>query len=56
MPPRNHAELIRDFSRAIREDRRPFVDGQEGRRSLELIRAIYHSGRTGEVVRFPFKE
>jgi len=56
VPPRNHAELIRDFSRAIREDRRPFVDGQEGRRSLELIRAIYHSGRTGEVVRFPFKE
>lgn len=56
VPPKNHAELIRNFTKAIKEDKKPLVDGREGRRSLEVIRAIYHSGRTGEVVCFPFKE
>jgi len=56
VPPRNHAELIRNFTRAIEEDRNPLVDGREGRRSLEVIRAIYHSGKTGKVICFPFKE
>jgi hypothetical protein len=32
------------------------VDGWEGRRSLELIRAIYLSGRTGQVVKLPLRE
>ncbi len=56
VPPKNHAELIRDFTKAITEDRKPYVDGLEGRRSLEVIRAIYYSGMTGQIVKFPFKE
>lgn len=56
VPPRNHAELIKDFAKAIEEDRKPYVDGLEGRRSIEVIRAIYYSGKTGKVVKFPFEE
>jgi predicted dehydrogenase len=35
---------------AIREDREPVVNGEEGRRSLALIRAIYQSSATGTAV------
>lgn len=56
VPVDNHVRLIRDFAQAVREDRRPKVDGWEGRRSLELIRAIYLSGRTGQVVKLPLRE
>lgn len=33
----------RDFASAIREGNRPLIDGYEGRRSVELIEAIYRS-------------
>ena len=56
VPIDNHVRLIRDFAKAVEEDRQPRVDGREGRRSLEVIRGIYLSGRTGQVVRFPLKE
>ena len=51
--PSYHAIQIQEFLRAIREGREPLVNGQEGRKSLELMRAIYRSGRTGEAVRLP---
>lgn len=56
VPPINHRELIRDFIDAVKEDREPYVSGIEGRKSLEVIRAIYWSGRTGKVAKFPFLE
>jgi predicted dehydrogenase len=39
----------------IRNDRRQLVDGLEGRRSLELINAIYESVETGREVRLRFR-
>jgi predicted dehydrogenase len=45
-----HAELFRDFLAALREDRAPLIDGPEGRRSVELILAIYESAKTGRAV------
>ncbi len=56
LPATNHASLLKDFARAVLEDREPYVNGYEGRRSIELIMAIYRSGRTGETVKFPLKE
>jgi len=56
VPATNHASLIKDFAQAILEDREPRVNGIEGRRSLELIRGIYESGRTQKPVEFPLKE
>ena len=46
-----HAELFRDFLAAIEEDRAPAIDGPEGRRSVELILAIYESAKTGQAVK-----
>jgi UDP-N-acetyl-2-amino-2-deoxyglucuronate dehydrogenase len=42
-----HRRIMQDFAEAIRDDRQPFVDGQEGRRSLELVLAIYKSAAAG---------
>lgn len=52
-PPLNHAASIRDFAEAILKDREPKVTGEEGRRSIEVIKAIHLSGKTGKVVNFP---
>jgi predicted dehydrogenase len=45
-----HREQIRDFIAAIREDREPLVNIEEGRKPVALIRAIYESARTGRPV------
>jgi len=55
-PATNHAALIKDFAEAILNDREPFVNGVEGRRSLEMIMAIYESGKSRSVVEFPLKK
>jgi len=55
VPATNHAALIRDFAEAILNDKEPFVNGVEGRRSLELIMAIYESSRSRSVIDFPLK-
>lgn len=51
-----HTPLYRDMIRAINEGGRPLVDGEAGRRALEVILAIYKASRTGEMVRLPLKE
>ena len=37
----NHQRVIADFVAAVREDRPPLVTGQEGRRSLAAVLAVY---------------
>ncbi|HBE68952.1 MAG TPA: oxidoreductase [Planctomycetaceae bacterium] len=46
-----HAALFRDFLDAIENDRPPLIDGHEGRRSVELILAIYESAKSGSRVK-----
>ena len=45
-----HRRQLADFVEAIQQDRPPKVDGREGRKSVELIRAIYRANETGRVV------
>lgn len=45
-----HAALFRDMLEAIRDNRPPAIDGVEGRRSVELILAIYESAKTGKKI------
>jgi predicted dehydrogenase len=47
---RGHQAVLEDFLRAIRTDTKPRCDGQEGRRSLVLVQAIYEACRTGKRV------
>jgi UDP-N-acetyl-2-amino-2-deoxyglucuronate dehydrogenase len=45
-----------DFFRAIEGAREPLVDGREGRRSVEIIRAIYRSAESGSRVMLPLDD
>ncbi|SFJ82617.1 Predicted dehydrogenase [Paenibacillus sp. UNC496MF] len=47
----SHRRLLEDFVEAIREDREPLVNGEEGRRTLEVVLAAYESARTGKPIR-----
>jgi UDP-N-acetyl-2-amino-2-deoxyglucuronate dehydrogenase len=44
---RGHQAVLEDFLKAIRTNTKPRCDGQEGRRSLALVQAIYEACRTG---------
>ena len=46
-----HARQLADFVLALGSNGKPLVDGREGRRSVELIEAIYQSAREGRLVR-----
>ena len=43
-----HQLLIEDFISAIDNNRAPSIDGEEGRKSVELICAIYQSAKEGK--------
>jgi len=49
-----HHEFLSEAVDAIRRDAAPAVDGREGRKSLEVIAAIYESAASGADVRLPF--
>lgn len=49
----SHRRQIQDVIDAIREDREPLVNGEEGRKPLEIVLAVYESARTGQTVRLP---
>jgi predicted dehydrogenase len=48
--PTAHRRVVEDFVRAVETSSAPCCDGPSGRRSVELIEAIYRSARTGEAV------
>ena len=48
-----HARQFQNVAQAIKTGRPPAVDGPEGRRSVEIILAIYKSAETGKAVRLP---
>jgi predicted dehydrogenase len=53
-PTRHYHRLqIRDFLRAILDGRPPMVTGEEGRKTVEIVAAIYLSQRERRPVRFP---
>lgn len=51
----NHVEFYRDVLQTIASGRRALIDGIEGRRSLEVIHAIYESIETGREVTLRFE-
>ncbi|HEU5140164.1 MAG TPA: Gfo/Idh/MocA family oxidoreductase [Bacillales bacterium] len=42
--------LIDDFIRCVQEGRKPSVTGEDGLRTLEVVKAAYESSQTGKVV------
>jgi predicted dehydrogenase len=51
-----HAAQDRDFLRAILEDRAPLVTGEEGRKVVEMVAAIYRSAKERRPVRLPLED
>jgi UDP-N-acetyl-2-amino-2-deoxyglucuronate dehydrogenase len=45
-----HRRVLEDFIHAVQTNGRPLCDGQEGRRSLAVVTAIYESSRSGQAV------
>jgi predicted dehydrogenase len=54
-PAYNHGEYLRDVVAALRTKKAALVDGLEGRKSLELITALYESIETNTDVPLRFK-
>ncbi|TWT58155.1 1,5-anhydro-D-fructose reductase [Thalassoglobus neptunius] len=48
-----HQKQFEDFIKAVQEDRTPQIDGYEGRKSVELILAIYQSSWEGQRIDLP---
>lgn len=51
-----HTPLYADVIDAIENDRAPYVTGEDGKRALELILAIYKSAAEGKPVKLPLTE
>ena len=45
-----HARQLTDFVQALETGRAPLVDGREGRKAVQVIRAIYESAQTGRII------
>lgn len=44
-----------DFINAVMEGKKPLIDGEEGRKTVEIFTAIYRSNRDGKPVKFPLQ-
>ncbi|ADY57278.1 oxidoreductase domain protein [Syntrophobotulus glycolicus DSM 8271] len=51
-----HREIIENMMEAVRADTVPAVPGEEGRKALEIILAIYKCQETGQPVKLPLVE
>lgn len=51
-----HQKQMEDMMQAIETGGQPFIDGIEGRKSVEIIIAIYESARTGQKVELPLRQ
>jgi len=51
-----HMEQLKDFVKAVQTGSSPRVDGAEGRKSVEIIMAIYKSAKTRKIVELPLKK
>ena len=50
-----HTEQFKDVIKAIKTGKKPAIDGYEGRRSVEIILAVYKAAETGKAVALPLK-
>lgn len=51
MSKEGHRKQIEDMVDAVREDREPIVNGEEARKAVAIVLAIYESAKTGEPVK-----
>ena len=49
----SHITQIKDFYKSVKDDTPVFIDGNEGKKALEIIRAIYRSADQKKRIEFP---
>lgn len=52
---KGHLEQLEDFVKAVQTGGKPLVDGEEGRKSVEIILGIYKAAESGRAVALPLK-
>ena len=52
---RCHVLQIEDYYKSLRKNKKPFIDGREGKKTQDLVWAIYKSARTNRKIYFPLK-
>jgi len=50
-----HVPLFKDFAEAIRENREPYITGEDGRKEVDITLAIYKSSIENKPVKFPIE-
>jgi predicted dehydrogenase len=50
-----HLMQFKDVIKAVKQGKTATIDGPEGRRSVEIILAIYKAAETGRTIQFPLK-
>jgi len=50
-----HTLLFKDFLAGLKKKKQPLVGGDEGRKSVEIILALYKAAETGKAVQLPLK-
>lgn len=50
-----HERQIEDFLKSILKGTKPLIDGEDGRKTVEIFTAIYRSNRDKVPVKFPLK-
>lgn len=56
MTPDGHREIFRDFLNCLESGTKPVIDGYEARKAVEIILAVYQSGKNdGAAVTLPLK-
>ena len=51
-----HQKQIEQFIAALQDENAPFISGADGRKAVEIVRAIYHSARHHQPVTLPFSD
>lgn len=51
-----HTPLYADVIDSIKNDRKPYVDAEAGKRAMELVLAIYKSSFDHNIIHFPLKD
>jgi len=51
-----HKRQIQDFIHAVQDEREPAINGIEGRKPLEIVRAIYASSKHKKEILFPYQD
>src|SRR5690606_23936429 len=46
-----HQRQMEDMMQAIETGGKPLIDGEEGRKSVEIVLAIYESAKTGKLIK-----